>query len=498
MMPAVASDDSPSRHRRANTLGQLLPLVTGYGLAFISTPIVVSSLGLRAFGIWAVTGAIAQYGALLDLGIGRAITRFVALHRARGDHHREAQVVATSLSVIVTLALLLLAGAWFVAPALRSSLSFTSDAQARTVFTSAVAILGCGLVSQGLAAASFGKGRMVKGNIADAMTKAATVLGGLAALLVDTDLATFAAGNAIGAVVGLSLAITYLVLFDDGIPLARPSLAIVREQLTFGAKGQLQMVSELIVFQADKVVVGLVVGPRAAGAYELGNRLALATRAVAVMAGNSLTAELTHEFARGGVAAVRAKYLDLTRVTTGLCLLPLLLVAATGPALLQAWLGRSPSLSITVVTALCVCFTLNAATAVTTASSIAIGRPGLPAIYGWVAAGVNIVLVVPLTMLLDAPGVLIATAVGILAGSSYGFAIFSRLLDVPRRDILRALDAYAVGLPVALLVGGVARLLDPGSRLVGCAVSAGLVGLFVALYVPIGIRRGFLPRLRRS
>ena len=55
----------------------------GWRSPLTSTPIVVSSLGLKAFGIWAVSGAIAQYGALLDLGIGRAITRFVALPNVR-------------------------------------------------------------------------------------------------------------------------------------------------------------------------------------------------------------------------------------------------------------------------------------------------------------------------------------------------------------------------------------------------------------------------------
>ncbi len=283
------ADDEHRRNRRANTIGQLLPLVSGYGLAFVSTPIVVSSLGLRAFGIWAVSGAVAQYAALLDLGIGRAITRFVALHRANDEHHRAAQVVATSLVALSLLALTLVGLAWLIAPATVDAFSFASEKQARTVLVSAVIILGCGLVAQGLSSASFGKGRMVKGNVAGTIARSSTVIGGLIALLVDADLETFAVGNAMGAIGGLIAATAVLVVFDDGIPLARPSLAVAREQLTFGFKSQLQMIADLIVLQSDKVIIGIVVGPRAAGIYELGNRLALATRAVAVMAGFSLT-----------------------------------------------------------------------------------------------------------------------------------------------------------------------------------------------------------------
>lgn len=492
------TEEPLSRHRRANTIGQLLPLVSGYGLAFVSTPIVVSSLGLQAFGIWAVSGAVAQYAALLDLGIGRAITRFVALHRANGDHRRAAQVVATSLLALVTLALVLIGIAWLIAPSTRSVFSFASGRQARIVLVSAATILGSGLVASGLASASYGKGRMLKGNVAGTMARASTVLGGLAALLVDADLETFAVGNAIGAVVGLAAALAFLVAFDDGITLARPSAAVAREQLAFGFKSQLQMVSELIVFQSDKVIVGVVVGPTAAGAYELGNRLALATRAVAVLAGLSLTPELTHEYTRGGIAAVRSRYLDLTRVTTGLALLPLLLVAAVAPVLLEAWLGRAPELSIAVVTALCVSFTLNAATAVTTVAALAIGRPGLPAIYNWVAAVVNIALAIPLTVLLGAPGVLLATAIGTAAGAVCGFGMFRSVIGVSTRELLRSLDSYVVGLAAAALVAIAAHLVDVSERGPAALALAGLSVTFVALYVPLGMRRGFLPRLRRA
>jgi hypothetical protein len=36
--------------------------------------------GLRQFGIWALTGALAQYVALLDLGAGASLSRFIAKH----------------------------------------------------------------------------------------------------------------------------------------------------------------------------------------------------------------------------------------------------------------------------------------------------------------------------------------------------------------------------------------------------------------------------------
>ncbi len=162
---------------------------------------------------------------------------------------------------------------------------------------------------------------------------------------------------------------------------------------------------------------------------------------------------------------MRAKFLDLTRVTTALALAPLLLVAAVAPLLLEAWLDQSPALAVAVVTTLCLAFTLNTATAVTSVAALAIGRPGLPAIYNWVGAAVNIVLAIPLTILLDAPGVLIATAAGTAAGAICGFGMFLRVIDLPVRDLLRSLDSFAVGLPIAALVGVAAHFIGADGRL---------------------------------
>src|SRR5450755_141123 len=73
-----------------NTLAQLSPVLVGYCFSFVAAPIVVAGLGIRAFGIWALTGALAQYGGLLDLGVGRSLARYDAAHqhdrRACGEY----------------------------------------------------------------------------------------------------------------------------------------------------------------------------------------------------------------------------------------------------------------------------------------------------------------------------------------------------------------------------------------------------------------------------
>ncbi len=63
-----------------NTIALSAGSFSGYLFSFLSAPIVLAGLGLRNFGIWALTGALAQYGALLDLGVGVSLTRYIAVH----------------------------------------------------------------------------------------------------------------------------------------------------------------------------------------------------------------------------------------------------------------------------------------------------------------------------------------------------------------------------------------------------------------------------------
>src|SRR5947209_262309 len=91
-----------------NTLAQSAGSFSGYIFSFLSAPIVLDGLGLRNFGIWALTGALAQYGALLDLGVGVSLARYIAVHeddrRLCGEYMAigwlSVAVIALGLSVL--------------------------------------------------------------------------------------------------------------------------------------------------------------------------------------------------------------------------------------------------------------------------------------------------------------------------------------------------------------------------------------------------------------
>jgi O-antigen/teichoic acid export membrane protein len=81
-----------------NTLAQSSSLITAQFFSVILAPLMIGRFGLALFGVWAVTGALAKYASLLDFGITRSLSRFVALYHARGDRRGVQECVGPGCS----------------------------------------------------------------------------------------------------------------------------------------------------------------------------------------------------------------------------------------------------------------------------------------------------------------------------------------------------------------------------------------------------------------
>jgi O-antigen/teichoic acid export membrane protein len=249
---------------------QMLPIVAGYGANLLATPFVVESLGLTNFGLWAVTGAVAQYGVLLDLGVSRALTRFVALYHTQGNEEKERSVIGAAVMVIVSIGCILLCFPALIPSELGNLIGEHDSKLTRVLFFAAITLLITGLLGQMFAAASIGRGRFVAANIGLATQRAAVVVGGVIALIINPKLETFAIGSAAGGSIGLVMVLLSILVDDREVRIGRPSRAVLPDLIAFGIKGQAMSVCEIILFQSGKILAGIIIGPAAAGAYELG------------------------------------------------------------------------------------------------------------------------------------------------------------------------------------------------------------------------------------
>src|SRR5712691_11098433 len=76
-----------------NLAGQAVPLVVG----LVTIPYLIRGLGTERFGVLSIAWVLLGYFGLLDLGLGRATTKFVAECLGKGDTGRLPGFVWTSL-----------------------------------------------------------------------------------------------------------------------------------------------------------------------------------------------------------------------------------------------------------------------------------------------------------------------------------------------------------------------------------------------------------------
>ncbi|HEY3198656.1 MAG TPA: oligosaccharide flippase family protein [Nitrospirales bacterium] len=87
---------SGSALRAANLAAQIV-------VAFFLTPFVIHCLGDRMYGLWALVGTFIGYYGLLDLGLGNAVSRYIARALGKGEREECGRVFSAALQLYVTL-----------------------------------------------------------------------------------------------------------------------------------------------------------------------------------------------------------------------------------------------------------------------------------------------------------------------------------------------------------------------------------------------------------
>ncbi len=469
---------------RRNALGIYAVYAASIVSGLVVTPVVLHEIGDVEFGIWSFIGAVTIYLSVLDFGVGPTLVRFAAKARGERSPEETSRLASVGLALYAAIALVTLpvgaALAWLVPVLVETPDDLVWPARISTflIVVSLAARFPLGLFTNLLLAQQ----RFDVQNLASFV---ATVLYALLVVLLIPN------GGGLILLGALTLGTTLLRLVlplpwvrreVPGLRLRRAFVtrAGIRELTAFSWSMFLVHVASKVVFSADVIVVGIVLGPIAATFYAIPAKLFTLAFGLSSAATN-LTFPAFSEY-EGSQEAERQRRLLLAALRGGsgvaaLLALPLLLIP---DQLIHAWLGAGYAESTSTMALLAAVAFVHQPVYLLTQYLTAKGAPAGIARTLIVAVTVNVVL-----------SVILAEAVGI-----WGVALATLLTDVAALlYVLPRLVAPASGVPASALLGAILRPLVPAVAVAALLLVVGarvtdqdtLLGL-----LPLGILWGLL------
>jgi O-antigen/teichoic acid export membrane protein len=467
-----AAGETPRHHTGGDPIGRQIARNSILSLAgrltqvagwVVVAPYMLHHLGAERFGLWSLLTVISGLYMTFDLGVGSALTKFVAEYRAIGDRAGLRSVFSMGAILYVALGLVIigvfaiagdrLLDLFKVAPALRP--------EAGRALLAAAAVYALLNLYMLTASVLTGLHRMDVWNrisIGVTLTQLAGVLlvlrmgGGLVALMMNTGV-TLALGTILGRIAIRRLAPE--IGFDRSA--FKPGL--FRRLTRYSAALQVINLGVLVQFQLDKVLFGALVSLAAVANFEFGLRVVTALWSLPSLLLPPLLPAAAHLDAAGDRERVRRLYRRASRYVLAVAFPVAAGVIAVAPALYRAWLGPGHEDAARAATALAAMLGINILTGVGTSLVRGLGRPGLEVRYQIIAIVLHVGLSLVLIPRFGFTGGLWALVISTSIGSLYFVWVFHRFLDEPLgafiRDVIGPpLVAAAIGATLGAVASG--------------------------------------------
>jgi O-antigen/teichoic acid export membrane protein len=479
--------ESESRGLFRNTLAQSAPVLTTFLFGFLLAPLMLDRLGLAKFGVWAVTGALAQYARLLDFGVTNAMSRFIALYDAEGDRRAIEETVGVGLAAATLVSVLAVAAAAAAASLVQDVLGVIDVGEMRVVLMSAAGISGAYLLGAVLSAVPQGLRRMGPPNVANTAGNVVNFLGSIVVLLLSSSLGAYALVNFAAGIVSVLFSVIALIWVWKGPYLRWPSRGRTRTIVGFGLKSQLVTLANLVNVQTDKLIIGALLGPRVAGAYEIGNRVVQGVLSLGVLTLSAMIPTATADLVKRGRQVI-FEYTERYTVRSLAIAFPLFGAVCVGaPYLLEAWLNEVPPDAVPVIALLSLAFAINLTTGVAMTLIVADGYPGVVAQTALLLVVLNIGATLIAAPVFGFWGVLLATVGAQIVVSAIFMVRFHRRYGLGYGSFLDAVAkpaAVTLGVAVPFVLWYLLDGRAAGNRLSALIAVAATSGIyFIVVWV---------------
>ena len=444
----------------SNCIGKLVAVASWFFL----TPFVLARLGVDGYALWVLVAAFAQYGTLLDLGIGGAIIKYVAEHTARRDRETARSVVGSAVWMYLGLAALAIIVSAAAAPWLPSMLGVDPGQQRTAAWLIAltglhIAVAIClvppSAVLRGLQRYDLHNTMVVANSIVEAGAVAVAVAAGLGVVGM---LLAMMAVNVL--TVAATLALVARVAPDLRIGLGGASPSSLRRIASFSTSLFAIQLGGRMYNRADEFVIAGAYALSGVTPYALARKVAELSEMAAVQM-LAVVMPLASELDAGDDRVMLRKlYVAASRVGLATIVPVATVVIVLGGDILRLWVGAEYVQHAPLVTVLAIASVLMTSQRPAVEVLQGMAQHRVIAITSIVAGVANIALSIVLVRWLGLMGVALGTLIPSAIMSLAVVAPFAgRRLGVSLRALLVDVWAPAIipSLPAAALLWSLAR-----------------------------------------
>jgi len=493
--PSLEGGSGLPQNLGRNVFVNYLAVVAISVTALVTTPVLLHHLGTAAFGVYALAGSVVAYLQLFDMGFGAATIRQVAADAYR----RPAGVIRTintnffALSILGGFALVIGLLVAVVSPAF---FHVTGDLAHETVITFAIlaVALAISIPFDTLGGVIQAHQRFDWLSIANVSVTVLAAVGGCVAVVLGYGL--------VGAAIASAGAALLLHFFRWGlvrklVPGVRLSPRLVdRSRLRGSARESgwflVRDMTDVVINQADLVVVGFMLGAKAAAVYAVGLKLAQISRRAMKPLSQVFFPHASTLANNDEKHRLSLLLMDGTRVSLAIAVPIALVLTIMAQPLLAAW-GVSGDLASELNQAVAVLVLLAAARGLTAITDTAwwllagAGWIRVTAAVAVVESVVNLGSSLVLAHPLGPAGVALGTFIGLVfVGLPCSLVLAGRLTKVKLRTFLHRSVAPQVLPAVVVGVGLLAAVhFLPEDRLLTLLVAAAAFLVYIALYLVV-------------
>ena len=332
-----------TRSHLSNAAYNVLEYVAQPASMLVAAPVLIHRLGIAPYGLWLIASAVAGTGSVVSAGFGDAIVQRVASLTASGDHEGVRGVVRTMLAINFVLGITFAVALWLLVPWI---VGRVTHYDARLYFTCLWALrLGAPLIVVKAVESVFISAQKAYQRYGPAVriglvTRLSTIVAcvvlalagyGVVALMLATVVLSVLGALAQGVTVRRHLGAAPMGLGFDR--------AVSRQLFSFGGFTWLQAISGVIFSQADRLLLGAMLGPAAVAYYGIAVQMALPIHGLTAAGLHFFFPYVASHFAVAPLDGLRRPVLTAFAVNV-LCASSLTaLVVCLGPKILARWMG---------------------------------------------------------------------------------------------------------------------------------------------------------------